>query len=160
MNRANLKPQIVTRVFGPIPGEQRGQQVETRRRRRPQADAADGPACNFLHAFVRAVDGPENTSCFLQEDFAGDRQRHAARGPIQKLRAEFLLEQRDLVGNGRLRQVAEAGRPCEMPQFSDGHERPQLTQLHSWSLSDGFNHFIGRIEHGQLDWPRQAGVRT
>ena len=97
VNRADLKPQIVARVFGSIPGEQRGKQVETRRRRRPQANAADGPARDFLHAFMRAVDGPENASRLFQEDFTGDRQRHAARGTIQELRADLLLEQRNLV---------------------------------------------------------------
>jgi hypothetical protein len=36
-------------------------------------------------------------------------------------------------------------------QFGDGHKRPQLAQLHSRSLSEGFNHFIGRIMRDLVD---------
>jgi hypothetical protein len=38
-----------------------------------------------------------------------------------------------------------------MSELCDGHERPQLSQLHSPSLSEGFIHFIGRIRLAGVD---------
>jgi hypothetical protein len=71
----------------------------------------------------------------LQEDFTSDFLGNAA-GTIQELGAEFFFEQGDLVGHGRLREIAQARGPREMPQFRDGDEGPQLSEFHSLSLSD------------------------
>src|SRR6185436_12000569 len=91
-----------------------------------------------------AVDGAQNAACFFYEDFTSDGQRDTA-GTIQELGAELFFEQRNLMGDSRLGQVAQARGPREMPQVSDRDEGPQLTELHSLSLSDRFNRFIGRI---------------
>jgi hypothetical protein len=91
-----------------------------------------------------AVDGAEDAACFFYEDLTSDGQRDAA-GTIQELGAELFFEQRDLVGDGRLGQIAQACGPREVPQVSDRDEGPQLTEFHSRSLSDRFNRFIGRI---------------
>src|SRR4029079_402820 len=82
----------------------------------------------------------------------------AARRPIEQSRAQFLLQQGDLVRHGRLREVAQTGRPREVPQFGDGDEGAQLTQLHSRSLSDEFNHFIGRIRQRRLQSADMEGI--
>lgn len=91
-----------------------------------------------------AIDGAEDAARFFQERVASDRQRDAA-GAIQEPGAEFIFEQGNLVGHGRLREIAKARGPREMPQLRDGDEGPQVTQFHSPSLSDSFNSFIGRI---------------
>ncbi len=59
--------------------------------------------------------------------------------------AELLLEQRDLVRDGGLREVAQPRGPREVAQFGDGDEGPQLPQFHQRILSIRFNHFIGRM---------------
>src|SRR5439155_21010250 len=89
---------------------------------------------------------------FLQEHLARDRQRHPASGSIQQLGADLLLEQRDLMRDSWLRKIAEAGCSRKVPQFGDRHECAQLTQFHSYSLSEEFDHFIGRMRWRPLQW--------
>jgi len=100
---------------------------------------------------VRAIDRAENPSRFFEEDLVRDGQRHTSSGSIQQSGADLRLELRNLMGNRGLREVAQAGGPSEMPQFGDGDKGAQLAQLHSRSLSDEFNHFIGRIGWRRLE---------
>jgi len=97
MNQPDLESEIVALVFAPIVGEQRRKQVETRCRRRAQANPADRATSHFLHPFVRPIDSAENSSRFFEEHFTRHGQGNAASGTIQELRAELFLEQRDLV---------------------------------------------------------------
>jgi hypothetical protein len=106
----------------PVRREQRWKEVETRRRRGPQANPADGSARDLLHPFVRAVDGAENAPRLFEEDFTGDGQRDAASGSIQELGADLFFELRDLVRDRRLREVAEA-RGSGKPASTIGFER-------------------------------------
>ena len=159
MNRPDLESEIVALVFAPIAGEQRRKQVETRCRRRAQANPADRATSDFLHPFVRPVDGAENASRFFEEYFTRHGQGDAASGTIQELCSDLSLEQRDLVRHGWLGQVAETGGARKVPQFGDGHKGPQLAQLHSCSLSDGFNRFIGRIRRNPVHSGR-VGARS
>jgi hypothetical protein len=65
-----------------------------------------------------------------QHDLTSDGERHAARRPIEQLRADFLLELRDLVRDRWLRDIAGARGAREMTMFGDGHERLQVGQIH------------------------------
>ena len=145
VQRSDFKTEIVALVFVSVFGEQGREQIEPRRRRRAQPDAAHGAPCHFLHPFMCPIDCAEDAARFLQQDLARHRERDPAGGAIQQLRAKLSLEERDLMRHGGLGEVAEGGRPGEVAKLGDRDERAELSQFHSCSLSEGFNHFIGRI---------------
>jgi hypothetical protein len=62
----------------------------------------------------------------LGQEPTGLRRPHALAGPAQERRAELRLEQRDLTGDGRLRERQAACRRGERAGVDDGAESGQL----------------------------------
>ena len=130
VEHANLELQIEGRVFRAVLRQQPWHQIQPRRGAGAETDATHGAARDAVHPFAGAIDGRENTPRFLEHDLARDSQRHTPRGPIQQLRADLLLELRDLVRHRRLRHIANAGSSGEMTELGDGHERLQMGKIH------------------------------
>ena len=83
-----------------------------------------------MHSLAGAIDRSENAPRFLEHDLACDGERHAPRGAIQQLRADVLLELRNLLRDRRLRDIADARRAREMTELGDRDERLHMGKGH------------------------------
>ena len=75
------------------------------------------------------LDGAERRTGRLEERGAGLRQLDAARGPLQQLDAELLLEPGDRRAQRLLGDVQAARGACEVQLLGDRDEVAQLPEL-------------------------------
>jgi hypothetical protein len=92
----------------------------------PSRVTANRAAGHGLHPFAGAVDRCQDAPRLLEHHLARDRERHASRGTVEQLRADFLLEFRNLVRNCRLRHIAGARGACEVTLLGHHDKRFQI----------------------------------
>ena len=91
------------------------------------------------------IDRAQHTPGLLEEDLPRNGQRHATGRPVEQPRADLLLEQRNLVRDRGLREIARIGGLGEMTQLRNARERTQQSELHSRDRSRTSTDFIGRM---------------
>ena len=99
--------------------------------RRRDADA-DGPGRDAARLAGRGeggVGGRQGPARGLQQRRAGRRQPHLARGALDQLDAELVLEPRDGLRDGLLADAEARGGAGEAALLGDRDEGPQLAQL-------------------------------
>ena len=103
--------------------EQRRQDVQAGCLCRAEPDAAESAGGKALHALAGAIDGGKNAPGVLQEDLAGNGQRHSTAIAIEESGPDLLFKLPDLVRDGGLGEVAAFGRAGEVAKFRDSGER-------------------------------------
>ena len=101
------------------------------------------------------------TSACVHEDHAGLGEPHAAREPLDELRARLALERSDVLAHGRLREVQRLGGGRERAAGSHlaQHLHPADIE-HQHSLSQCQAGFIGTNGSHLLSWERMSRRST
>jgi hypothetical protein len=103
-------------------GQDRGERLETRRRRVPEPDGSSDARPGEAGALGRAFERGERQRCLLEERPPRCGELDVAAGADEQVGAKRALELLDLVAQRRLRDVKARGRPAEMELLSDGQE--------------------------------------
>ena len=92
------------------------------------------PGIPLLH-ITRQLDGAlcpfEHVPCFGQEQRSGFGEFDRAPRPAQQQGSDLLLEHLDQDGQRWLGHAQALGGAPEVALFGDGHEGPEVTQLHT-----------------------------
>ena len=95
-----------------------------------QAQPSTAQAGQRVQLFLGMVHIGEDALGQRHEQFTGRGQPHRAAGPAEQLGAYVLLQPRDLLTEGGLRDVAVRGSPGEVATLGNGEEVLQVTQFH------------------------------
>ena len=101
---------------------------------------------------VRRVEVGDHAGRVASDDLAGRRQLDAARSPpVDEQAANALLELRDLMADGRLRQVQPCGRALERALDADGVQGDQMSQLDAWQATAAVGRLVVRAARHRRD---------
>ncbi len=124
-------PHHALRVQLAVAAEQVGQQVGGQRVADAQAQRAVGQAGGGAGRLGRGVGQRQDLLGVGQQRLAGRRELQPPRQPLDQRRADLRLQRRDLLRDGRLRQIQRLGRAREVAQPRDGREDAQFGDVHA-----------------------------
>src|SRR6185312_2860820 len=110
-----------------------------RRRRVADAEAGVGVAVGVASGLPGPLREQEHAPGLLEHRGSGIGQGDLARGPVQQVDAELLLELANLLADRGLGDVEALGGTAEMQLLGDGDEIPQVPKLHGVSFLRSFS---------------------